>query len=263
MGVEHEADALGRTDFDFFAEAHASAARADELEVMKTGKPIVDLVEREVWPDGRVTWVSTTKVPLRSQQGAVIGIFGLSRDITARKLAEEQAHDQAVELERLTREFEQLAIHDPLTGLYNRRGVDRMGGRALGRAGHEACVLFIDVDGLKEVNDSQGHAAGDRLLIEVAKVLRDAVRATDIVGRIGGDEFTIVLTGQPVPDPEALRTRLESAAASLPSGGRPVSLSVGIATAASSGADATLDDLIDAADRAMYEVKRHRGRGRS
>jgi diguanylate cyclase (GGDEF)-like protein len=122
-------------------------------------------------------------------------------------------------------------------------------------------VLFIDVDRLKAVNDSRGHAAGDRLLVDVAKVLRDAVRAADIVGRIGGDEFTVVLTGDPVPDPEALRARLESAMADLPSADRLVSVSIGIATAKAGDAQLTLDELIAAADRAMYDVKRRRRPG--
>ena len=91
MGVDTESDCLGLTDFDFFAAEHAQAAREDELRVMRTGEAIVDLEEREVWPDGRITWVSTTKVPLYSRDGRVIGIFGLSRDITARKLAEERS----------------------------------------------------------------------------------------------------------------------------------------------------------------------------
>ena len=93
------AHVLGRTDFDFFADAHAEPARAAELEVMRTGEPIIGLEEREDWPDGRVTWVSTTKVPLRSRDQQLIGIFGLSRDITERKLAEQHAQEQASQLE--------------------------------------------------------------------------------------------------------------------------------------------------------------------
>jgi diguanylate cyclase (GGDEF)-like protein/PAS domain S-box-containing protein len=260
IGVEVETNALGLTDFDFFADEHACAAREDELRVMRTGEAIVDLEEREVFPDGRITWVSTTKVPLYSRDGRMIGIFGLSRDITARKLAEERAREQAQELERLTRELEELAIHDALTGLYNRRGVELMGRRAVTRASHDgndACALFIDVDGLKSLNDGLGHTAGDRVLIHVANVLRDAVRATDIVGRIGGDEFTVVLAGQSAHDAEELRERIELAMQRLPSAENPVSVSIGIATRHRDAAE-TLDDLIDAADRSMYAVKRQR-----
>lgn len=265
LGAETEADVLGLSDSDFFAPEHARAAREDEVRVMSTGDSIIDLEEPELWPDGRVTWVSSTKVPLYSREGQVIGIFGLSRDITARKLAEQQAREQAEELERLTRKFEELAIHDPLTGLYNRRGVDLMGCRAIARARHDgcgACVLFIDVDALKSINDGLGHTTGDRVLVEVAGVLRATLRATDIIGRIGGDEFTAVLAGRSAPEAEQLRVRLERAMQSPPHVDCPVSVSIGIATLMCDGAE-TLDELIDSADRAMYAVKRQRAADRS
>lgn len=267
LGAASEVDALGLTDFDFFAEEHAAKARADEVRVMETGEAIVDLEEREVWPDGRTTWMSTTKVPLYSREGKVLGIFGLSRNITSRKLAEERAREQARELERLTKELEELAIHDPLTGLYNRRGVDAMGCRAVTRAqrdGQDACVLFIDFDGLKAINDRLGHSAGDRVLVEVARVLRDTVRSSDIVGRIGGDEFTVILAGRSAIDAEELRDRLESAISKLTLEDTPVSVSIGVASAPGDAAGPhTLDGLIDAADRAMYEVKRLRSSTRT
>ena len=148
--------ALGKTDDDFFAASHARPARASELEIMRTGEPIVGLEERELWPDGRVSWVSTTKVPLRTRDGRVIGIFGLARDITARKLAEQQTQRQGAELKRLAAQLEQLTLHDELTGLYNLRGLELLGGNALDRAkrdGSALCVLFMDLDGLKAIND--------------------------------------------------------------------------------------------------------------
>ena len=80
--------AIGYTDHDFYAGDHAKQAMADELEIVRTGEPLVDIEELETWEDGTETWVSTTKLPLRDEAGAIIGTFGLSRDITTRKLAE-------------------------------------------------------------------------------------------------------------------------------------------------------------------------------
>jgi sigma-B regulation protein RsbU (phosphoserine phosphatase) len=98
---------LGKTDFDFFREEHARRAYDDEQEIMRTGKPLVNLEERETWVDGHETWVSTTKMPLRDPTGRIIGTFGLSREITERKKAEAQLAKYAEELRRRNEELEQ------------------------------------------------------------------------------------------------------------------------------------------------------------
>jgi PAS domain S-box-containing protein len=88
LGLADPAEAVGRTDFDFFTEEHALPAYEDEQEVMRTGEPVVNKEERETWADGHTRWVSTTKVPLRDAGGQVVGTLGISRDITAAKEAE-------------------------------------------------------------------------------------------------------------------------------------------------------------------------------
>lgn len=89
FGLSDPVEAVGKTDFDFFSPAHAEQARADELEIMRSGRTL-RIEERETWFHQPDTWVSTTKVPLRNEEGTVIGTFGVSRDITEKKLAEEQ-----------------------------------------------------------------------------------------------------------------------------------------------------------------------------
>jgi diguanylate cyclase (GGDEF)-like protein/PAS domain S-box-containing protein len=260
MGADDPREVLGRTDADFFDPAHAEPARAAELEVMRTGEPIVGLEEREIWHDGRVTWVSTTKVPLRTRDNRLIGIFGLSRDITERKLADELAAQQARQLERLAVQLEQLTLQDELTGLYNRRGLDLLGGSAVDRAARDGtplCVLFIDLDGLKTINDGHGHAAGDAALTTAAGIVRDAVRVTDAVGRIGGDEFAAVLVGVTAAEAETLCDRVRRAAQTRRPAGHPLSVSIGVA-ALVPGELETLDELIAAADRDMYDGRRRR-----
>jgi sigma-B regulation protein RsbU (phosphoserine phosphatase) len=107
FGTNDPAKVIGKTDFDFFREEHARTAYNNEREIVRTGKPLVNLEERETWADGRETWVSTTKMPLRDAQGRIIGTFGLSRDITERKKAEAQLAKYAEELRRRNEELEQ------------------------------------------------------------------------------------------------------------------------------------------------------------
>ncbi len=92
-GLANPNEAIGRTDFDFFTEEHARPALEDEHEVMRTGRPLIGKEESETWPDGHVTWVLTTKLPLRDLEGKTVGTFGISRDITKRKEAEQALRD--------------------------------------------------------------------------------------------------------------------------------------------------------------------------
>lgn len=261
VGLGDASEAIGLSDADFFAPAHASAARADEQQVMRTGEPIIALEECEVWPDGRETWVSSTKVPLRDHAGHVIGVFGLSRDITARKLAQERLVVQGRELERLAEQLERLTLFDELTGVYNRRGLELLGTNAVASACRDRtplCVIFLDLDGLKQINDSFGHGTGDRALVEAATILQETIRATDVVGRVGGDEFAAVLAGLAEVDAEELSRRLRKIAfersvqSTLP---HALTFSIGI-TVLVPGEPRTLEALMAEADHAMYEEKR-------
>jgi len=99
FGLADPAQAAGKTDFDFFSKEHAQPAFDDEQELIRTGQPVVSKEEKETWPDGHETWVSTTKEPLRDQAGKIIGTFGISRDITAHKKSEDELKFAYAELE--------------------------------------------------------------------------------------------------------------------------------------------------------------------
>jgi PAS domain S-box-containing protein len=99
FGLDDPADVVGMTDFDFFTEEHARPAYEDEQRIVRTGEPVLGLEEKETWPDWPDTWVSTSKMPLRDETGKIVGTFGISSDITARKQAELALERRAVQLQ--------------------------------------------------------------------------------------------------------------------------------------------------------------------
>jgi len=149
------------------------------------------------------------------------------------------------------------AVTDELTGLANRRGFRQLAEQALERvrrSGGAACLVFVDVDGLKEVNDQRGHDAGDRLLLRMRDTLRTAFRAEDVVARLGGDEFVVLAVGD--RDPRDLMVRLRLAIAAQPvQDGFALHGSVGSAEYAPG---ATVEALLAEADAAMYLDKADR-----
>jgi diguanylate cyclase (GGDEF)-like protein len=154
-----------------------------------------------------------------------------------------------------------VALLDELTGLYNRRGWFAVGNHEIERArrgGETRGLLFVDVDGLKQVNDALGHREGDRAIMAAADVLRSCARSSDVLGRLGGDEFVLLLGEDGTPD--AVRQRVLDALAlhNIGSDARfDLRLSIG-AEVWSPDAAASLDELVRRADHAMYVEKRAR-----
>jgi len=427
FGVRDPSATIGKTDFDFFSEEHARQAYTDEQRIIASGKPIVGLEEKETWPDGHETWVSSTKFPMQDLEGRIIGTFGISRDITERKamelsieLATNKLADMVNWLEGRNREInvlnetgklletcrtreeaypiiskqmeklipvnsgklymqngernqlesvaswgenpgpaesfppqecrairsghsyladttqsgpycphlrlksgeepismcipliaqgetiglihlqnqreyegpealpdakQQLAItaadhitlalanltlreslrvqsiRDALTGLYNRRYLEESLPRELARAkrkGTTLGVVMLDVDHLKQVNDSFGHEAGDALLQGMGHWLQSNTRAEDISCRYGGDEFVLILPDSSLDSTyqraqqfgagiRALKIEFQG----LPLG--PATVSTGVAGFPMHGE--TRDELLAAVDAALYKAK--------
>ncbi len=224
------------------------AATAGALTRAMTGEDKVEVEWRVMRPDGSVGWFWAETHVETDGSGRAVAVRGVCQDVTEHRATAERIY--------------RLAHHDALTGLANRSLLHDRIHEAIIRARHGGgtlAVLCLDLDGFKAVNDLHGHAAGDRLLREVAARLRLGVRETDTVARLGGDEF-VVLQADPV-QPEtarALAERLVEALAEPYDLGvgepqRAVTASVGVALFPTDGDDPEI--LLHNADTALYRAK--------
>ena len=225
----------------------------DRLEEFRTvydrlgrGEDVAPFETERMTKDGRRLEVALRLSPIRDQTGAVVGFSGIGRDITERRRAEERTRH--------------LALHDSLTGLPNRTLFHDRLEHALAEArrhDRRAGLLLLDLDNFKDINDTLGHTAGDRLLVEVARRLDACVRVSDTVARLGGDELALILTEVRRPEDAALvaRKAMYRMAKPFRLDGREVetTTSIGIAIYPADGEDA--DQLLRAADMALYRAK--------
>jgi diguanylate cyclase (GGDEF)-like protein len=154
------------------------------------------------------------------------------------------------------------AATDPLTGIANRRHFAAEAGRIIATAqrhGRPCALLEMDLDGLKVVNDTHGHAVGDELLLAFVRTCRDRLREGDIIGRLGGDEFAVLLPETSLEHAQSIAERLRAAfeRESVSVGGARLEPSVSVGIAVTGAADrVTLEDMLREADKALYEAKR-------
>jgi len=161
------------------------------------------------------------------------------------------------ELRRLVARLREQSLTDELTGVANRRAFTLVAGREIERSRryrHQLSLAFLDIDGLKAVNDRRGHAAGDRVLVSFAGAARTAARSVDIVARLGGDEFVVLMpeTDEDAALPLADRLR-EVCSQAAGAGVEPVTCSVGVVTYEQAPGD--VEELLARADALMYEAK--------
>lgn len=238
----------GSPDSRFFppetvARLHEIDSRVLEQDADTAEEVIVDT------PDGqrRVYWEIKTPIYEGNDRSRVWGLCGISTDITERKALEGK--------------LEQQAHLDYLTGLSNRRHFMEQGETELARAqrhGHLLSVFMLDIDHFKQFNDTYGHKAGDQVLQKLAEVMRATLRTVDILGRVGGEEFAVLLPETALAEAVEVAERLRQAVEQAPvvfEAGLPQHFTVSIGVTTQRVRETNLDILLNEADRALYRAK--------
>ena len=242
----------GKTDLDIRKDKHnAKIAMEADKKILTTGQGTDYIIEENY--DGVQEFLQLIKRPTYDEKGNINGIIALINDVTKQHLLE-------LELEKRSKT-------DPLTGLLNKGATEELIRMMLlnyykdNKENSKCALIMIDIDKFKEINDTLGHAKGDRVLAAIGNIIKESFKGKDVAGRIGGDEFMVFLRDIEIKENALLMAeRLEKQTAKLimrPEINSYVSLSIGIAILPDHGK--TFEDLYAAADKALYYVKK-RGR---
>lgn len=245
---------VGRCSHDFWPRELADIYVAADAKLLESpGNQEYETEFQSV--DGATYDVVFHKATLQDNDGTIVGLVGVMIDVTARKRAERQLLAARDELAKL-------ATTDATSGLPNHRAMISALDTEIARAdryGRPLTLLFIDLDHFKAINDTFGHATGDDLLREFGQIISSELRAADMIGRWGGEEFLVLLRDSSGPGAldAAERLRIRVYEHVFTSSGVRITCSIGLAVHPEHGT--TRDELVEAADQAMYQAK-HRGR---
>lgn len=239
-------------DSNFQAVTHADDLGndlANLYRLMQGETPTSQVEKRYVHRLGQIVWALNSVSLVRDSDDNPVHYIFQIQDITERKRAEAA--------------LQSLSLVDELTGLYNRRGflaITEQHVDSIRRNERVPVILYADLDGLKEINDSLGHHEGDRALVTAAELFKDTFRNSDIVARLGGDEFVVLAAIEPTEEPETLTRRLqEKFSASNKRRNRLYDLSISVGLAHFDDEENhSIEELMARADRAMYEDKRRK-----
>jgi len=243
----HSAEELIGQKSDLIVHQEDKAMVKREGRKMLRGKHTAPYEYRMVTKEGQIRWIAQILTPIRYNGRPAI--LGNAIDITDRKKLEE--------------EIRALSITDQMTGLYNRRGFLTLAEQQLkisDRTKNALLLIFIDLDGIKWINDTLGHKKGDEALVEAASILKKVFRKSDIIARVGGDEFAVLALGASTECRNIIQSRIEhhiGIANSRKNRDYCISMSMGIVRHDPEN-PRPLDELMTSADALMYDQKKHK-----
>jgi len=243
-----EDEALGTNIFEHMVPAEKQEEMRNVVEQLKNGKSIDSFETKRLTKEGQVLDIWITVTPLFDDSGQLVQLATTERDVT--------------EKNRLIRELAELSLKDELTGIYNRRGFSTFAEKLLQlirRHNGRALLIYMDMDNLKWINDTLGHAKGDEAITRFADILRQTFRETDVVARMGGDEFAVLteVNGRSESVTSAVG-RLYDNIKKANAGQNDYSLSVSIGTVEESCKEVTLEKMLQQADTKMYQEKKQK-----
>lgn len=246
---------VGKTDSEIMPESIAETFKTMDSLVFESAQR-QEGEENFRHPDGDMHYYWSVKVPLANEEGEIDSYLGFSTDVTELSILRNKLEARVEQEIKARLEQEKLAITDPLTALYNRLKTDaelELERKRASRSGESFGLMLLDIDFFKRINDTYGHPLGDRVLIDIAKILKNSVRETDIVGRWGGEEFLVICPQSAIEGLEVLaekiRRRIESH--DFPDSSK-VTISIGISCYQP---EETISTLLSRTDAALYLAK--------
>jgi diguanylate cyclase (GGDEF)-like protein/PAS domain S-box-containing protein len=249
-----EKELQGSVDARFFPTETVAQLQEIDTRIIEHGEDTSEkVVSKEEDGTRHIYWEIKTPIYEDESKTSILGLCGISTDIT--------------ELELLKEKLEQQAQQDYLTGLSNRRHFMEQGEMEFSRVqryGEALCLFMLDIDHFKNINDTYGHKAGDIVLQRLSDVMRETLRTVDIIGRMGGEEFAVLLPETDLQEATEVAERLREKIARTEvvlEAGMPLHFTVSIGVTTLQGKNANLDILLNQADQALYQAKKS-GRNR-
>lgn len=239
-------DFIGKEFFSFMPEIEEKKTRLAFFQAMQSALPIIQYENRFVHKNGHEIVIETNALPVHDREGQVSGLKGISREVT----------EQVVSRQKM----EYLSMHDQLTGLYNRTFFEEKLHSLQESRNYPVTMIYIDVNNMKAVNDAFGHEKGDQILKAAASILRQSLRNSEILARVGGDEFVAVLMGTDKEIGQRIIERIKSRLVQYNSENKTTHLSFSMGMATSHSSETSLQELLKTADDMMYRDKILNGR---